>query len=116
MNYDKIRKAALDKANQVRKALGLAPVDHLYKGAPNQWASCPITNTIYDDDLDRNKVSVNTGVEAITVIDVNTGKEKVFKQNRLSREFVNLFDELDYLSDPAEKANHPLIDLDSGWR
>jgi hypothetical protein len=58
---------ALRFANKIRKELGLKPVDHLYPGNPNDGNSCPITNTIYDDDLDKNRFKVDTGLFGIKV-------------------------------------------------
>lgn len=49
---DKYQQAALDFANNVRKELGLPPVDKLYAGEHSAY-SCAITNTIKDDDLDK---------------------------------------------------------------
>lgn len=61
------KKAALAAANDVRRQLGKPPVDHLYKGNRNKADSCPITNTIYDDDLDREAYEVTTREEWIIV-------------------------------------------------
>jgi hypothetical protein len=58
--YGTEKRNALRFANRVRKMLNLPPVDHLYKGQPNEGAYCPITNTIYDDDLDRNDAYIRT--------------------------------------------------------
>lgn len=70
MGTKAIRNAALRKANQVRKRMGFGPVDHLYPGKPNLTASCPITNTVYDDDVPRDKFVVLTGTEDVKVFDI----------------------------------------------
>jgi hypothetical protein len=57
---EEVRQAALDTANQIRARLELPPVDHLYKGRIANASSCPITNTIYDDDLSRDYAVVET--------------------------------------------------------
>lgn len=43
-------KGALAFANQIRKNLGKPPVENIYRGERSNGYSCPITNTIYDDD------------------------------------------------------------------
>lgn len=62
-----LMRSALAKANAVRKTLGKPPVTKLYAGRPNQGNDCPITNTIFDDDLSRDEYSVFTGYDGIRV-------------------------------------------------
>jgi hypothetical protein len=111
VNYDKIRKAALDKANQVRKRLGKPPVDHLYKGTPNNAFDCPITNTIFADDISRDDYAIQTGYHSISVYDPKSDHLLVnpileIKQNRLSKDFLSIFDVWIMTIVP-----HPLDDL-----
>ena len=57
---ERAREAALKMANHVRKEMGFPPVSRLYPGKPGQGSSCAITETIYDDDVDRSLWSVYT--------------------------------------------------------
>lgn len=59
--------AALEVANRTRKVLGLPPVDHLYPGVPQDAYSCAITETVYDDDLDRSNYIVSTSYSAVKI-------------------------------------------------
>jgi hypothetical protein len=93
----KRRQAALDVANQARAALGLPPVDHLYKGRPSDPYSCAMTQTVYDDDLDRTKYIVTTGIGAVVV------KHRILETEVVrvlhtpdSRAFVKRFDRREY--------------------
>jgi hypothetical protein len=74
--------------------LGLPPVDHLYKGQPGVESACPITNTIYDDDLERNSVFVETDGYKVTVEDSRTlpTKALTFFNPPTVTEFIHEFD------------------------
>lgn len=63
---EKSREAALKAANMMRALLDLPPVDHLYPGYPLAAMSCAITETVYDDDLDRKEWEIMTGGGQIT--------------------------------------------------
>jgi hypothetical protein len=96
-NYD-LKRAALRKANFVRRLLGLPPVDHLYKGDKGEPRSCPITNTIYDDDLSHGEVFVETDGREIHVEDFrnSAGEYKEYivgiAQHSQARQFISQFD------------------------
>lgn len=62
-------KAALEVANKARATLGLPPVDHLYPGKPGDPFSCAITETVYDDDLDREKYVVRTTATEVDIFE-----------------------------------------------
>ena len=51
---------ALAAANMARDKVGVPHVDHLYPGIPGDELACAITNTVYDDDLDRKHYYVET--------------------------------------------------------
>lgn len=95
-----LRRAALQTANKVRKSLGRPPVEYLYKGKRRDGDNCPITNTIYDDDLDHNQYRIDTDYDEITVEDYakanddNTWPESsmIFHLSKGAREFVQRFD------------------------
>lgn len=91
--YERERKAALNAANKARKLVGLPPVDHLYPGRVGWSASCPITNTVYDDDLDRDRYGVET-LDSISIRDTdNWGEGFYVKLSDLASRFVTLFDD-----------------------
>ena len=58
---------ALKVANTARELLGLPPVDLLYPGNPKDPFSCAITETVYDDDLDRSKYIVVTHCDTVKI-------------------------------------------------
>lgn len=73
---DKYELAALRTANKVRrKAFGLPAVDRLYPGYTRSPGSCPITNTIYDDDIKPKRGKVKTGLTEVTTKDEIRGTE-----------------------------------------
>ena len=93
------KKAALGKANEVRVGLGYPPVDHIYKGRRSKSWACPITNTIYDEDIDRSSLDVDTFDDidsGIEVRDRNTGEHRRFRHDMQSLAFVNHFDKGEY--------------------
>jgi hypothetical protein len=73
------KKAALDVANLMRVRIGKPPVDHLYPGVPGNAASCPITNTIYDDDIDRNDWNVITGGFGVTAVQMKGARSELIR-------------------------------------
>lgn len=92
------KQAALDKANETRARLGKPPVDHLYKGKPGHSNHCPITNTIYDDDLDRYRYRVRTwdsNVARGIVVETEDSEFRV-KHSIQSLAFVKHFDDGEY--------------------
>lgn len=66
-NKEKSLEAALKIANKVRVAIGYPPVDRLYPGVPRNGATCAISETVYDDDVDREKWAVLTAGGRVTV-------------------------------------------------
>lgn len=86
------KKAALNIANRVRKQLGLPPVDHLYKGKPNDPSSCAITNTVYDDDLDRTNTYVRTMFGSVTATQNGTTASASFSRGSRVADFIRTFD------------------------
>lgn len=88
-----IRAAALAKANAVRKALGLPRVDHLYKGIPCNANNCPITNTIYDDDITRDDYMIYSRYNFITVTDQKTLHRHDFPTSQGAARFMRRFDD-----------------------
>lgn len=84
---------ALKVANRIRKFLGLPPVNELYSGNSGDGWSCPVTNTIYDDDLDRERFTIRTGYSTIGVTDLTKGKkEKCYRNTKAGSAFVSAFD------------------------
>lgn len=65
--YQEMKDAALAAANEARAFLGFDSVDHLYKGKRVTASYCPITNTVYDDDVDRLTVGIGTTQDYISV-------------------------------------------------
>ena len=82
--------AALKVANEVRAMLGYPPVDHLYPGVRCDGANCPITNTIYDDDIDREEYGISTGSRIL--IDKKDGSFQVCYLPLDATFFVSHFD------------------------
>ena len=87
-------KGALDKANQVRKALGYPEVDRLYPGTPSDAYTCAITETIYDDDVDRKLYRIMTA-DSISVVSIHFTPQ-YYSHSRESRAFIHHFDEGEY--------------------
>lgn len=99
MKNEEILRQGLRAANRVRRFLKLPPVTNLYGGNRGDDASCPITNTIYDDDLDRDRYGVSTGFSVITVHDRKTNTIKRYQN--FGSEFVQWFD------DTSLRGTHP---------
>jgi hypothetical protein len=99
-DVDWIRGAALTAANAARAELGFPPVDHLYKGVRKDELACPITNTVYDDDIDRNKYWIETSDSIVIYSRVRKGDEWDIELPLLAKvslssdanEFVTMFD------------------------
>lgn len=90
----KMKAAALRVANRVRKDIGLPPVKHLYKGRRRESGNCPITNTIYDDDLDRRMSRVVTGHRSVALDGTINGRwvGRRFELTPYAARFVHAFD------------------------
>lgn len=90
-----LKEGALAAANAARAAIGYPPVDHLYPGYRQMATSCPITNTVYDDDIDRTKYYVATGGFGISISEDVTGWRAKRRQIPISNEawlFIREFD------------------------
>lgn len=87
------REAALNAANAVRANMGYPPVDHLYKGVPCVGDNCPITNTIYDDDISRDEWHISTD-DAVHVQSCADGDNyRLFPLDDDVHLFIGLFDD-----------------------
>jgi len=101
---DEFQEAALATANRARAALGLPAVDHLYPGYAGEAEMCAISNTIYDDDLDRSEFLVATGYSSpeAKVVDVGITIDKggviVYEEipDEKTRQFLIYFDDYRY--------------------
>lgn len=89
LTAQELKDAALKLANEIRQQMGYPPVDHLYPGTIANAMSCPITNTIIDDDVTGWSVETGTGRVLCT-----NAEGKIVKQyhDPASRSFVLLFD------------------------
>lgn len=89
--YKEVKNAALERANEIRKKLGLPDANMLEKGTPSDALSCPITNTIKSGtDIEQ----VSTG----SIIEVHVKKPngrtiiRRYKHTKGSSDFIEMFD------------------------
>lgn len=89
---DKKKEAALDVANRIRSELGYKPVEALYPGQRAVGNNCPITNTIYDNDIDRIQLKIETHRYGVIVFNKNDGSTLALPLSDLAQKFVDGFD------------------------